>query len=70
MPSHYLLTICLLSVCDHVVLLYIVRRTRRTLYVIRRTCRTLYVIRCILYRCNVVWSHRCTVALTLALTVK
>ena len=42
MPSHYLLTACLLSMCDHVVLSYIVRCTRRTLYVMRHTYCTLY----------------------------
>ena len=35
MPRRYLLTTCLLSVYDHVILLYVVRRTRRTLYVVR-----------------------------------
>ena len=35
MPSHYLLTTCLLSMCDLVVLLYVVRRTRHTLYIER-----------------------------------
>ena len=54
MPSHYLLTTCLLSVCDHVVLLYVVRRTRCMLYIIPVIHCTSYVVR----------SHRCTVALT------
>ena len=35
MPRHYLLTTCLISVCDHVVLLYVVRRICRTSYVVR-----------------------------------
>ena len=57
MPSHYLLTACLLSVCDHVVLSYVIRHTFCTLYlsyVVHRTCHTSYVIR----------LHRRTVALT------
>ena len=68
MPSHYLLTACLLSVCDHVVLSYIVpvvRRTRCTSYlsyVVPRTCRTSYVVP-VVHR-TVVWLHHCTVALT------
>ena len=68
MPSHYLLTACLLSVCDHVVLSYVVRCiccTHRTLYVIHHTCHTSYVVRCTLYHCTVMRLHRCTVALTL-----
>ena len=44
MPSHYLLTACLLSMCDHVVLLYVVRCTHHTSYVMRYTCCTSYVV--------------------------
>ena len=60
MPSHYLFIICLLSVCDHAVLLYIILVVRCMSYVV-------LVIRCTLYvvRCTVVWSHCCTVALTI-----
>ena len=53
MPSHYLLTACLLSVCDHVVLLYVVYHIRRTSYVMRCTCRTLYIIS-VVYRMSYV----------------
>ena len=66
MPSHYLLTACLLSMCDHVVLLYVVRHALYLLYVMRCTCCTscvVLVVRRTLYRHTVVWSHRCTVAL-------
>ena len=35
MPSHYLLTNCLLSECDHVVLLYVVHRTSYLSYIVR-----------------------------------
>ena len=35
MPRRYLLTIGLLSVYDHVVLLYVVRHIRRTSYAVR-----------------------------------
>ena len=44
MPSHYLLTTCLLSVCDHVVLLYIVHCTCHTSYVVRSHCCTVALI--------------------------
>ena len=40
MPRHYLLTTCLLSKCDHVVLLYVVRRTYHMSYVVRSHRRT------------------------------
>ena len=59
MPSHYLLTTCLLSVYDHVV--PVVCCTPCIVLVVHCTS---YVVRRMLYRCTVVWLHHCTVALT------
>ena len=56
MPSHYLLTTCLLSMCDLVVLSYVVRRTRRTSYVVRSHRRTVALTQACHYG-RVIWAH-------------
>ena len=60
MPSHYLLTTCLLSVCDHLVLLYVILVIHCMSCIVLVVCRTSYVVRGTIIR-----SHRHTVALTL-----